>query len=194
MDHGAHHFMPPPHGREGGGEGGRRRRGAERPLSEISVTVWLTPENASFLMKNGLLYLTLNGEETGVTLFRQFPFDLLWEYISVLDEEEREKGIVRSVDLFDAETKELLVRELKKRYYSVTVTKILSVRERFGFSYWRVETEEGERKFTLRDTLKNITSVNGSRVLFTDVNGNRFEVPDLASLDVKSRKRLELYL
>lgn len=192
MDH-AHHFMPPPNN-HGIGRGDRPSRRAERPLSEISVTVWLTSENAAFSVKNGLLYLTLNGEETRVTLFRQFPFDLLWEYISVLDEEEREMGIVRSVDLFEEETRELLVKELKKRYYTVTVTKLLSVKERFGFSYWRVETNEGERKFTLRDTLKNIACVNGTRVFFTDVNGNRFEVPDLASLDTKSRRKLELYL
>ena len=191
MDH-AHHFMPPH--RPDGDRREKAPRRAERPLSEISVTVWLTPENASFSAKNGLLYLTLNGEETRVTLFRQFPFDLLWEYISVLDEEEREMGIVRSVDLFEEETRELLVKELKKRYYSVTVTGILSVKERFGFSYWRVDTDEGEQKFTLRDTLKNIACVNGTRVFFTDVNGNRFEIPDLASLDPKSRRKLELYL
>ncbi len=192
MDQHSNHFMPPRG--HGGGRGEKAPRRAERSLAEISVTVWLTPENAAFSVKNGLLYLTLNGEETRVTLFRQFPFDLLWEYISVLDEEEREMGIVRSVDLFEDETRELLVKELKKRYYSVAVTKIISVKERFGFSYWRVGTDEGERKFTLRDTLKNIACVNGTCVFFTDVNGNRFEISDLSSLDAKSRRKLELYL
>ena len=163
-------------------------------MAEISVTVWLTPETASFSLRNGLLYLTLNGEERRVTLFRQFPFDLLWEYISVLDEDEHELGIIRSLELFEGDTKALLERELQKRYYTVTVTKILSVKERYGFSYWRVQTVEGETKFTLRDTLKSIHSVNGSRVIFTDVNGNRFDIPDLSALDAKSRRSLELYL
>ena len=163
-------------------------------MAEISVTVWLTPENAEFSLQNGLLYLTLNGERQRATLFRQFPFDLLWEYISVLDEEERELGIVRDISIFSDETRALLERELKKRYYTVTVTKILSVKERFGFSYWRVITTEGEWKFTLRDTMKSIASVNGSRVFFTDVNGNRFEIPDMSQLDSKSRKSLELYV
>lgn len=176
------------------GEGRRRPKRAERSLAEISVTVWLTPENAEFSLQNGLLYLTLNGERQRATLFRQFPFDLLWEYISVLDEEERELGIVRDISIFLDETRALLERELKKRYYTVTVTKILSVKERFGFSYWRVITTEGEWKFTLRDTMKSIASVNGSRVFFTDVNGNRFEIPDMSQLDSKSRKSLELYV
>lgn len=185
------HFMPPPHGE---GEGRRRPPRAERSLAEISVTVWLTPENASFDMQNGLLYLTLNGERKRVTLFRQFPFDLLWEYISVLDEDEHELGIVRNVSLFDDTNKDLLEKELKKRYYTVSIMKILSVKERFGFSYWRVETADGERTVTLRDTLKSISSVNGSRVFFTDVNGNRFEIEDIGGLDAKSRRNLELYL
>ena len=184
-------FMPPS---DRGGEGRRRPHREERSLAEISVTVWLTPENAEFSLQNGLLYLTLNGERRRVTLFRQFPFDLLWEYISVLDEDERELGIVRDIAVFAEETRMLLEQELKKRYYTVTVTKILSVKERFGFSYWRVLTTEGEWTFTLRDTLKSISSVNGRRVFFSDVNGNRFEIPDLSELDAKSRRSLELYV
>jgi len=175
------------------GKGDRGRR-EERSLAEISVTVWLSPENATFSTRNGLLYATVGGEEKRVTLFRQFPFDLLWEYISVLDEESREVGIIRNISLFDDRTRSLLEKELKKRYYTVTVTAILSVKERFGFTYWQVRTEEGVMKFTLRDTMRSISSVNGNRVFFTDVDGNRFEIPDLSALDPKSRKSLELYV
>ncbi len=185
------HFMHFP--KNEGGKGENRRR-TERSLAEISVTVWLSPENVSFTSRNGLLYAIVNGEEKRVNLFRQFPFDLLWEYISILDEEEREVGIIRNISLFDDETRSLLERELKKRYYTVIVTAILSVKERFGFSYWHVRTEEGVMKFTLRDTMRSISSVNGSRVFFTDVDGNRFEIPDLSVLDAKSRKSLELYV
>ena len=163
-------------------------------MAEISVTVWLSPENASFTTRNGLLYAAVNGEEKRVTLFRQFPFDLLWEYISVLDEEMREVGIIRNISSFDEETSVLLEKELKKRYYTVIVTAILSVKERFGNSYWQVRTDEGVVKFTLRDTMRSISSVNGTRVFFTDVDGNRYEIPDLSVLDVKSRKSLELYI
>ncbi len=181
------------HRDEGRGERREARR-PERSLAEISVTVWLSPENVVFSLRNGLLYATVLGEERRVTLFRQFPLDLLWEYISVLDEEMREVGIIRDIATFDEATRSLLEKELKKRYYTVTVTAILSVKERFGCSYWQVRTEEGLIKFTLRDTMRSISSVNGSRVFFTDVDGNRYEIPDLAALDPKSRKCLELYI
>ena len=177
-----------------GGGGEDRPHHKERTLAEISVTVWLTPENASFCLKNGLLYLTLDGKQARATLFRQFPFDMLWEYISVLDEDEHEMGIIRSLDLFEGETLELLKNELKKRYYTIEITKILSMKERYGFSYWKVDTVDGELTFTLKDTLRSISTVNGSRVFFADVDGNRFEIPDIQALDAKSRRHGQLRL
>ena len=179
-------------GGRGSGEGRPPRR--ERSLAEISVTVWLTPENASFQLKNGLLYMQLDGKEQRVALCRQFPMDMLWEFISVLNEEEQELGIIRALSSFEEDTRGLLESELEKRYYIQRIKRILSVKEQFGFSYWRVQTEEGEVRFTLRDTFRSISSVNKSRVFFSDVQGNRFEVERIEDLDPKSRRKLELYL
>lgn len=165
-----------------------------RTLAEISVTVWLTPENASFSMKNGFLYMTLDGVEQRVALCREFPFELLWEFISVLDEEQNELGIIRNIELFEGETREMLVTELRRRYYSPEIKRILSMKERYGFSYWKVETEEGEVSFTLHDTFRSIIRVGEHRAILFDVNGNRFEIPDVRALDRKSLKKVELYL
>jgi len=178
-------------GRGKGFEGGAPRR--ERSLEEISATLWLTPENASFSFQKGLLYATVNEKTQRVTLCRQFPMDMLWEFISVMDDEEHELGIIRSIDLF-GEAGALLREELERRYYVRRIQSILAVKEQFGFSHWRVMTNEGEVRFTLKDTFQSISTVNGSRVQFTDMQGNRFEVESLEELDVKSRRRLELYL
>ena len=194
-----HSFGMPPGGRRGGpGRGGSEDGGhpriKERSLAEISVTVWLTPENAVFFRKNGLLWLSLGGKEQRVTLCREFPFDQPWDYISVLDGEDHELGIIRSTSQFEGETRELLESELQRRYYAPIVRRIASVKERYGFSYWKVLTDEGEIKFTLHDTYKSILRVNSTRVMFVDVNGNRFEIPDVRELDAKSQRKLELYL
>lgn len=182
-----------PHRGEGRrGEGRPSRK--ERSLAEISVTVWLTPDLASFSSKNGLLYMTYGEQEQRVTLRRQFPMDMLWEYISVMDEEEHEVGILRELTPFVEETQELLRAELEKRYYTQKITAILSAKERYGFSYWKVRTQEGEMRFTLRDTMKSISTTDGVRVFFSDIHGNRFEVEDLRALDAASRRRLELYV
>ena len=180
-----------PHGFHGGrGE----KAGKERTLAEISVTVWLTPENATFFSKNGFLYINHNGEEHRVFLCRQFPFELLWEFISVLNEEQNEIGIIRRISDFTDDVGEVLTTELKRRYYTPTVQKILSVKERYGFSYWKVVTESGEVSFTLHDTYRSIIRAGETRLFLFDVDGNRFEIPDTQALDRKSYKKIELYL
>ena len=174
--------------RPSGGEG----RG--RTLAEISVTVWLTPENASFFKQNGLLFIRMGEREVRVNLCRQFPFDYLWEFISVLDDEQAEIGIIRNLALFSGEQYEMLRDELCHRYYAPVIRRIISVKERYGYSYWKVETEEGSVSFTLHDTFRSIVRAGDRRLILMDVNGNRFELPDVEALDRKSYKKIELYL
>lgn len=196
------HGMPPPPpfgGRRGGDAERKRPEGdracRERTFEEMAVTVWLTPENASFEKKNGLLYLTLDGKETRVNLCREFPFELPWEYISALDPDGEERGIIRSTALFDGEARALLEDELRLRYYAPQITSILRVREKYGFSYWTVMTADaGKVTFTLQDPYRAIFRIGEKSVTFTDVDGNRYEIPDPAALDRHSRKRLDLYI
>ena len=167
----------------------------ERTLADLSVTGWLTPKNASFFQKNGFLHVKLGEEEAKrAFLCRQFPHELLWDFISVMDDEQHEIGIIKAISLFESETEELLRRELNRRYYAPTIEKILGVKERYGFSYWKVTCEHGDVEFTVKDTFRSILSVGGGRLLVLDVNGNRFQIPDVSKLDKKSYKRIELYL
>ena len=182
------------HGPGGPGGPGRPDRGPTRSLAELSVTVWLTPENATFYLKNDFLHIKTESYEGRVHLCREFPFELEWEFISVMDERQSEVGIIRSVSLFAGVGEELLRTELSRRYYAPVVDKILSVKERYGFSYWRVQTSEGNVSFTLHDTYRSIIRAGGGRVVLLDVNGNRFEIPNVEALDRKSYKKIELYL
>lgn len=184
-------MRPMRHGDHGGGPGHEEKH---RTLAEISVTVWLTPENASFVYKNNFLYINYGGEEKRAFLCRQFPFELEWEFISVMDAERQEIGIVKSVELFGEEQRGLLVDELRRRYYAPVIERILSVKERYGFSYWKVVTTDGEVSFTLHDTYRSIIHAGPTRIILLDVNGNRFEIPDTTALDHKSYKKIELYL
>lgn len=133
-----------------------------------------------------------------VHLSRAFPFDMLWEYISVLDRDKKEIGFIRSLDDFDEPDRSLLVRELESVYYTPQIKKILSVKERYGFSYWKCECEFGEKSFTLQDTFRSIiktyTKTGELRLFILDVDGNRYEIPDVEALDRLSYKKIELYL
>ena len=147
-------------------------------------------------MKNGFLFMACpkDAEPRRVLLHRDFPFDHPWAYISVLSTESMELAFIQNVDLFEGEEKELIVRELERKYYTPSIKKILSVKDRFGFSYWDVETETGKVTFTLQDTFKSISRAGDKKLFFSDVDGNRFVIENIEALDRKSHKKIELYL
>ena len=93
------------------------------------------------------------------------------------------------------EDAEMLRAELNRKYYTPVIRSILSMKDKFGFSYWKVMTDEGEMNFTLHDTFHSMMKVDGgNRIFITDVDGNRYEIPDLEKLDRKSFRKIELFL
>lgn len=175
-----------------GGPGGPGRK----PTRENPNSVQITKENAKFLMKNGFLYMCCpkEAEPVRVLLHRDFPFEFPFAYISVMNTDSMELAFIKDISLFDGEEKEMLVRELERKYYSPKILKIHSVKERFGFSYWDVETQAGRVTFTLQDTFKSISHAGDNKLFFFDVDGNRFVIEDVEKLDRKSHKKIELYL
>ena len=180
-----------------GGPGGPGGFGKNRtPVRENPNSVQISKDNAKFTMKNGFLFMACpkDAEPRRVHLHRDFPFDHPWAYISVLSTESMELAFMQSVDLFEGEEREIIVRELERKYYTPSIKKILSVKDRFGFSYWDVETESGKVTFTLQDTFKSISRAGDKKLFFSDVDGNRFVIEDIEALDRKSHKKIELYL
>ena len=117
----------------------------ENSIIEAAKINRLSSENAIFEMKNGFLTMTSeNLDHVRVFLHRAFPFDLLWQYISVLDIDQNELGLIYSVEDFSNEQANLLKTELSRKYYSPAIRKIISIKDQFGFSYWKVLTDEGE--------------------------------------------------
>ena len=177
-------------------------------LKDVVKITYLTPENASFSEKNSFIsfkgkilkpdenyvYTETEAEYKRVFLQRIFPHDMFYKYISVLDEDNAEIGIISDISLFDEETVKILKRELDRKYYIVKLKKIISVKEKYGFSYWKAETEYGEISFTLHDTSRSITKVGEDKLFISDVDANRYEIESYNALDKKSRKSLELYI
>ena len=169
-------------------------------LEDAARIIKLDSDNASFEMNNGFLTLTVSssGEEKRydrVFLHRAFPHELLWEYISVLGEESREIGLIYNIEDFNAETAAILKTELERKYYSPAILEINGVKERYGFSYWKVKLEDGRSlNFTMRDTFRNIVHTGEDSAILIDVDGNRYSIKEISALDRKSYRRIELYL
>ncbi len=169
-------------------------------LEKAARILKLDRSNANFQMKNQFLSLILteDGEKKSydrVFLHRAFPHELLWEYISVMGEESKELGLIYSISDFDEETVLLLKREIDRKYYSPAIERIENVKERYGFSYWKVKTKDGrELSFTMQDTFRNIVHTGDDSAVLVDVDGNRYALESISALDRKSYRKIEIYL
>ena len=169
-------------------------------LEDAAKISRLDGNNASFEMKNGFLSLavTVDSDKKSydrVFLHRAFPHELLWEYISVTDEDSREIGIIYNIEDFADEDKSLIVTEIERKYYSPVIRTIDSLKERYGFSYWKVTGEDGRAfSFTMKDTFRNIIHTGEDSIILVDVDGNRYSIKSISELDRKSYRKIELYL
>lgn len=187
---------------------------ADNDFLQIVKMVYFTPENAKFYeTENGFPSLNafippvkkddLESAPTGepewqdlgrVFFHRAFPYDQADKFISVTDKDGNEYGVIKALCDFDGHGREMIDKELKRKYFTPIIKKVFSLKERFGYSYWETETNHGKMSFAMHDTYRNIAKVSESRLVLTDVDGNRFEIPDVMALDRKSFRKIELYL
>jgi hypothetical protein len=180
---------------------------------QISGILYLTEENAKFYDKDGFLALEafvppkseydLEDEASAVPqwqdlgrvfLQRAFPFNNPNKYISVIDSTGYEYGMIQDLDQFGGETKELLIKALDRRYFMPNILKIISIKEQFGFSFWKVLTDRGEAEFTVKDTYKSIVKLGEELVVILDSNDSRYMIKNVYELEPSSYKKIELYL
>jgi hypothetical protein len=135
-----------------------------------------------------------------VTLRRCFPLSSQNTYIMVCspgDEDDRgaEIGVIKAVDELEAESRRVVIRELGLHYFVPVVRKIFSIREEFGFLYWSVDTDRGEKDFIMRDSIISSTRrISDGRWLLIDINQTRYEIREFQALDLRSQDLLQRYL
>ncbi len=172
--------------------------------------IYLTPEIAHFEKNGDFLALNLKGELSRlneslldvqrkpyydrVKLRRAFPFSLDDEYISVLDNEQNEIGLIETLSCFDEKQAQLVRDELVRVYYSPRVTSIKSIKERLGYAYFNVESDAGELEIPLKDVFKSLLRIGEDKIVIIDVDGNRYYIESVNALDKNSQKKLELYI
>ena len=170
-------------------------------ISNVVKITYLTPDNAEFYTAGDFLALRLTDAEGKISdlgrvyLHRLFPYTELTTNISVMNKESEEIGIIENVSLFDkAGSSELILHELSVKYFVPKIKSILSLKEKFGFSSWKVSTDVGIVTFTVRDTFRSMIRIGESRVYVLDNDGNRYEIEDFNKLDKRSYKKIELYI
>ena len=129
-----------------------------------------------------------------VILHRAFPFDRPDEIISVQQEDGFEIGIIRNINDFDEDTVKILNESLDNKYYIPEITKILSAKDRFGFVYFKCETDSGLCDFVVKNPFGSMIRLSESRIILIDIDGNRYSVKNTNALDRKSYRKIELYI
>ena len=168
-------------------------------LIEAAGIVYLTDENCKFIQNGDFLGMEFyKGDETityeRVNLHRMFPFNIPFRYVSVLNSDSEEIGIISDLSIFDSETEALLKNELERKYYVCELKSLISVRDRFGFSYWKANGVDREIAFTIKDVHSSVRLDGLGNIMISDIDGNRYSLPSIDKLDIKSKKLIELYL
>lgn len=163
-------------------------------LSAAANIVYLTPDHTRFVETGGgMLSCEVNGEiHPVVYLHCSFPHTNNRIYISVRTSDNKEVGIIPSIDDYPEETVQLLEKHIRIRYYAPVITKVIRIREEFGYSYWETETTAGPCRFTVRSGNQNVKLVAEDRLLVTDVDGNRFIIEHVSKLSDREYRMVEM--
>ncbi|HWT26300.1 MAG TPA: DUF1854 domain-containing protein [Mobilitalea sp.] len=172
----------------------------EEQSADLLVLRFLNKENAAFTRtQGGFVALEYEGKMyERVGLYRTFPFTDPEHYISVreADEKAREIGVIK--DLKANVTKEevrMITEQLELRYFTPIIKKVNDIKEEYGYAYFDVKTNYGVCKFTIQmNGGGSVFHLSEYRILITDLDGNRYEIPDLLKLSAGELKKLDLFI
>lgn len=138
------------------------------------------------------LRLTTAGGETfdAVKPVRAFPLTSPDNCVFLMDAEGSEIGLIPDVTHLEDRSRHILEEELSQEYFVTRIDAIRGVKSRHGVTTWELMTERGDRTIHVKDRT-DIRKLPGRRVLFTDVEGMRYEVPNAEQLDNRSQNLLD---
>lgn len=170
----------------------------KRESEELLEMRFLTKDNAKFSRTDGGFVALKFGEKeyARVGVYLTFPLTMPEEYISIreADEKAKEIGIIEKLSQLDKEQQDMIREQIKLRYFMPTITKVLDIKDEYGYAYWNVTTTFGACRFTTRMSGDAVILLGESRLMVTDIDGNRYEIPDFYQLSVTERKKLDLFI
>lgn len=121
-----------------------------------------------------------------VAVARAFPLSDPDHYIGLRDGADKDIGMLPALDGLDPESRAIAEEELHRRYFLPKIQRVNDIKDEFGFTTFEVETDKGPRTFVVRHLREAVQTLGPTRLLVTDMDGNRWEFPDVRQLDEKS--------
>ncbi len=170
----------------------------KKESEEVLEMRFLNRENAVFTRTQGGFLSLKTGEKEyeRVGVYLTFPLTNPDEFISVreADEKAKEIGLVRALTDLQPEEQEMIREQVRLRYFMPVIRKVMDVKDEYGYAYWHVMTDFGACRFTTHMGGDAVVNLSDARYQVTDIDGNRYEIPDLYGLTVMERKKLDLFI
>jgi hypothetical protein len=139
----------------------------------------------------GKLLLEAEGESyNDVRLTLAFPHTAPDLFVSLGDPDGKEIGVIEDIGLLDKSSRRAIDDELDLVYFSPIIERIVKVNNHYGATSWNVETDKGPQVVRIRER-GDVRWLNPHEVVLTDVQGVRYQIPNVALLDENSRSLLE---
>ena len=129
-----------------------------------------------------------------VKLYQSAPLSRPRQYLSLQSGKSEQILLVREITDLTPESQAVAEEQLRRRYLTARIDRVLKVRTEFGITYWQVQTDKGERDFVVQSMAESCLWLSDDHILLTDTDGNRFEIASRAALDVASRAELDSVL
>lgn len=122
------------------------------------------------------------------------PLSFPRRYLALLDGKGQEIVTIDDPSRLSKDSLEAVEEELRRRYLTATILSIVSAKVEFGATYWTVETDRGRRDFVTQSLQENAQWLSEHHLLLIDVDGNRFEIPNVQAMDARSRAFVHMIL
>lgn len=182
-------FLPRPRDAEEKPEGEEKKP----PLPDAAELHFLDPATLQLRRQDARLQCRFGEEEDWqeATVLSLFPRSTPLSWLSLQNKEGKEFGVLENVQVLSGEQRQLLEDELSGRYLMPRIVRLLSRRQRFDVYQWTAQTTRGKVTFLTRGLRDQVQQPLPGHFIFTDVEGNRYEIADLGALDPQSRRLLE---
>ncbi len=142
------------------------------------------------------LRLTVGDEKSYPTVKPVWSSPLTYpnRYLALLDGQGEEICTIPDPQELPRDSWQAVQLELRRRYLTATVQSVKNARVEFGATYWSVATDRGDRDVVTQTLQENAVWLSDVHLLLIDVDGNRFEIPDVSALDERSQRYVHAIL
>ena len=139
--------------------------------------------------------MTIDGATKQVgSVTMAFPLSDRTRMVVVRDREGEEIGILDDLSNLGDDSREIVEAEIEKAYFLPKIISVNEIEQELNLVTWFVETDRGPRNFHVRSIRQNVRRIGQVRLVIRDVDGNRYDIPDIRTLSPRGRRLVEEYI